>query len=239
MQYESKRRLTEILSRTGHVLVAEDFDDIIELDQLAAEVADPQSGIDSPLMNHAVYFRGVPVYPLTLAHLTFLDEATALLGLDDDSKVLAMLWATTIKEITDDHYNPDTMRAAFKAWARYSKWNTADIDAVLELRYGKMITASQPDRSKNKDNGDGALIGLLAREYGESPRYWMQEAPLGVIEACVADWNARQESQAESYRRANKGAAAPPAPSPKFVAMRKFRECAERIEAKWLRNAPW
>ena len=235
MQHESKRLLNEMLTETGHVLDAEDFDDIAELDRLAAEVADPRSGIDSPLMNHAVFFRRVPVYPLTLAHLTYLDEVSELIGIKSDAeRILSMLWITTIPEIRDEHYDGVGARKRFKAWARKSPWTPADIDAILDLRYSRILSNQEPTSAENKD---GALIGMLTREYGETPEYWMREAPIGVIESCVADWNAQQEAQAAAFRKANKGAAVAPAPSPKFVAMRKLRECAERIKAKWQKNA--
>jgi len=234
VQHETKLKLKELIAATGHVLDVEDFDDIAELDRLAQDVADPQSGIDSPLLNHAVFFRSVPVYPLTLAHLTFLDAAGEVLGVDDDERILCMLWISTIDEITDAHYDPDASRKAFRRWLRKSRWTTRDIESVIALRYEKIMSNANGTK---KENRDGALIGLLSREYGESPEYWMSKAPLGVIEACVADWNAGQEAQAQAYRRANKGAAVAPPPSPKFIAMRLFRECAERMAAKWQKSA--
>ena len=231
MQYETKKKLNELIADSGHVLHVDDLDDVLELDQLAAKVSDPQNGIDSPLTHHAVYVRGVPVYPLTLAHLSFLDECPASLGMDDQDRSLAMLWIVTQEEIKDEFYNPDQTRKAIRKWARHCRWTQSDIEGVMELRYSRL--AKQADGAGDK-NSDGALVGMLSREYGESPSYWMHTAPLGVIEACVADWTSRQEAQAAAYRRANKGAGVAPAPSPKFVAMRKFRECAERIRAKWL-----
>jgi hypothetical protein len=120
-----------------------------------------------------------------------------------------------------------------RKWARRCQWTERDIESVMELRYGRIANNAAAE-VKDASEKDSALLGLLSREYGESPDYWMHDAPLGVIEACVADWNRQQEAQATAYRKANKGAATAPAPSPKFVMMRKFRECAERIEAKWL-----
>ena len=235
MQHESRKWLNWLLTETGHVLGVEDFDDIAELDRIAAEVADPQNGIDSPMLNHAVYFRRVPVYPLTLAHLTYLDEAPQhITGEGDDGRVLCMLWVATLPEITDDHYNWHASSKAFRKWSCRCPWTPADVEAVLQLRYSKLLSNQDGEASENKD---GALIGLLSREYGDTPEYWMRKAPLGVIDACVADWNAQQEAQAAAYRKANpKGGAAPP-PSPKFVSMRKLRECAERIREKWLKSA--
>jgi len=232
VHHETKQTLNNLLAKTGHALVVDDISDIIELDALAGQVADPQDGIDSPLLNHAVYFRSVPVYPLTLAHLTFLDESSAVLGIGDDERVLCMLWVATIQEITDSLYDQEASRKAYRKWARRSPWTPSDIEAILELRYGKL--SRQADGNSNAKDNTGALIAMLAREYGDSPGFWMYRAALGVVESCIADWTARQESQAAAYRKANKGGGGAPVPSPKFVSARKFRECAERIEEKWL-----
>ena len=235
MQQESESRVRDMLARTGHVLVVADFDDLSELDRLAAEITNPQSGIDSPLNQHPVFIGGIPVYPLTLAHLTFLDEAAKLDVYEDDERVIAMLWVTTLKAIDDSLYNPAVCRRELRRFARSCRWTEHDVAHVMELRYGRIAARAQQADSKKGEGGDGALIGLLAREYGESPDYWMRQAPIGVIEACIADWNAQKEAQAAAYRKSarGKGNPVPPAPSPKIVALRKFRECAERIEAKW------
>jgi hypothetical protein len=88
-----------MMNRTGHVLTLDDIDDIQELDGFARQVTDPASGIDSPLKQHAVFFRGLPVFPLTLAHLTFLDEAPDMLGLTDADRTVCMLWVLTFERI--------------------------------------------------------------------------------------------------------------------------------------------
>ena len=240
MNCESVKKLKDILKATGHVLAVEDFDDIAELDRLAGKVADPQHGLDSPLSQHPVFFRGVPVYALTLGHLTFLDEAAELLELEADHQTVIMLWAVTKPAITDADYNPATSRKEFHKWTRHCPWSVPEMETILDLRYGSIIRkAKAHDKTDSKHDGsyESALIGLLSREYGESPHYWMWVAPLGMIESCVADWMHRQEQQATAYRTANKGRSpvAPP-PSPKFSAMKEFRECAERIEAKWRRK---
>lgn len=233
MQHETRQKLTVMMAKTGHVLDVEDFDDIAELDRLAKQITDPGSGINSPLTEHAVYVRGVPVYPLTLAHLTYLDEAPDLLTLTESDRIALMLWAVTQAEITDAHYDPEPTRKELRKWARSCRWTEKDIAGVMDMRYRRMVEA---DGDTPKEGTDSALIGLLCREYGDTPDYWIHRAPVGVIEACVADWSRQQEAQAAAYRRSagGKGKAVAPPPSPKFVAMRKFRECAERLEAKWL-----
>lgn len=235
MQHEAKQKLNELLAATSHVLTADDIDDVLELDRLAEQVGNPSTGIDSPLKGHAVYFRSRPVYPLTLAHLEFLDQAATSDECGDQDRDTFILWVLTQPEITDDHYDFRTSRKRARKWSRTCPWRTDDVNAIMELRYTGIIEQGGGTTEECKENADGALVGMLAREYGNDPHYWMHTAPVDVVKACVADWAARQEAQAAAYRRANKGAAtAAPAPSPKFVAMRKFRECAERIEAKWL-----
>ena len=216
---------------TGHSLTLDDFDDIQELDELAKKITDPADGIDSPLTQHVVYVRGVPVYPLTLAHLTYIDCCCDVLGITEDDRVTVLLWICTYSRVTDELYDTADAPKRYRKWLRHCQWTEQNMEAVIQLRFAKLLRDS--DGSDDESN-ESALIGLLSREYGGAPDYWMYKAPIGVIEACVADWQTRQESQAAAYRRATKGAAIAPAPSPKFVAMRKFREYAERLEAKWL-----
>jgi hypothetical protein len=235
VHYEAQRKLRELQARTAHVLVAEDFDDLAELNTLAVAITDPQKGIDSPMLTHAVFFGGLPVYPLTLAHLTFLDECREMLADDEAALSASMLWAVTVPRIDDGMYDGRATRKTIRRWARHCPWTQADIDAIMDLRYGRLSRQADKTGAADAVNNDGALIGMLCREYGENPHYWMHEAAIGVIEACVTDWLRTQEAQAKAYRRSagGKGAAVAPMPSPKFVAMRKFRECSERIEAKW------
>jgi hypothetical protein len=238
VQHESEKLLRKILARTGHVLIVEDFDDIAELDRLAEEMVDPHSGIDSPLHAHAVFFHGEPAYPLTLSHRTYIDALPGLIG-EDHGECLGVLWACTLPQITDGLYDPSTARKAFTKWTRHSRWTDQDIEAVFSLRFGRLIKQAQARGPNPNPCTDSELICFLVREYKGTPDYWMYRAPLAVIDACIADWNALQKKQAEDFRKANggKGPSVAPQADYKFVAMRRLRECAERIEAKWQRNA--
>ena len=232
MQHETLQKLQEIQNRTGHVLVVEDFEAIARLDLLAAKVSDPTSGIDSPLTEHAVYIKNVPVYPVTLSHLQYIDEASVLLPDMEDNRTLVALWVSTLEYISDDHYEPKHAYRLFRAWAKRSRWTEADMQAVIALRFSKFTDNQDDSESENT----GALIGFLVKEYGSTPKYWMNEAPISVIEAVVSDWQRRQNAQAVAHSRSAGGKATPPAPTPKYEAMKNFRIAAELLEQKWQKS---
>ncbi len=227
MQHETKQKLNAMILATGHVLSLDDFDDIADLDRLQDQVCDPASGIDSPLTAHVVYCRGTPVYPLTLSHLQYIEELPAIVDVDPDTSGMLALWVSTLEYITDGHYDPTWAAKAFKLWARRSRWTESDMQSVFALRFPKMREGDD-----GKDDS-GALVSLLSREYDGTPAYWMREAPIELIQTVWADWQRCQNAQAAQYQKNTKGKAVAPAPTPKFVAVRKFRDCAERIEAKW------
>ena len=232
VQHEAKQRLTEILDRTGHALAVDDFDDIAKLDTLAAKISDPTSGIDSPLTEHAVYIGNVPVYPITLSHLQYIDEASVLLPGMEDNRTLIALWVSTLEYISDEHYDAKYAHRLFRAWAKRSRWTEGDMQAVIALRFSRF--AANPDDSESENTG--ALIGFLVKEYGSTPKYWMNEAPISVIEAVVSDWQRRQNAQAVAHSRSAGGKATPPAPTPKYEAMKNFRIAAELLEQKWQKS---
>lgn len=237
MNAECRKRLESMLRETGHALSLDDADDVAELDRLAQAVCDPSSGIDSALNDHPVYVRDIPVFPLTLAHLVYIDEGADALRLDDSMRGVFPVWVCTQSEIADEHWRADIMAGVVRTWARKCRWTEGDIQAVINLRLRRLVEAAGTREAKGQV-GEGALVAMLAREYGGDPDYWLHRAPISVIEACVADWNRQQEAQASAYRRssAGRGVAVPPAPSPKIKALRAMRECAERIEAKWRAN---
>jgi len=232
VQHETLQKIQEIQKRTGHVLVVEDIPTIAKLDLLADKVADPSSGIDSPLTEHAVYVKNVPVYPVTLSHLQYIDEASVLLPGMEDNRTLIALWVSTIEYISDEHYDPKYAYRLFRAWAKRSRWTESDMQAVIALRFSRF--AANPDDSQSENTG--ALIGFLAKEYGSTPKYWMNEAPISVIEAVVSDWQRRQNAQAAAHSRSAGGKATPPAPTPKYEALKNFRIAAELLEQKWQKS---
>lgn len=235
MQDETAQKLRDMMQRTGHALTVEDFDDIRELDDLARKVADPADGVDSPLTSHVVFVRGVPVYPLTLAHLQFLDESRERLGDDDAAMAAVALWVATLPEIADELYNDANAGKAFRDWSRRCRWTEADMQTVMALRYARLFNQAAGSDGSDGGGSTSALIGMLCREYGETPRHWMHDASVDLIEALVADYTRTQQAQAQAYNRTRAGSKTPvaPLPTPKFEAMRRFRECAERLEAKW------
>ena len=232
MQHETLQKVKEMQERTGHVLVVVDIESIAKLDLLADKVADPTSGIDSPLTAHAVYVRGVPVYPITLSHLQYIDEAGEFFP-EDGMETIVALWVATLKYIPADYYEKNEARRSLKRWWKHSRWTENDVQAVMELRYKRLMD----NQGGEEGDGTGALIGLLVREYGSSAEYWMNTAPIELVDTMIADWQRRQNAQAAAYAKGAKGKATPPAPTPKYEAVKRFRQEAERIEASWLNAA--
>ena len=200
MNYETKRRVDEMLARTGHVLSVEDLDALIDLDRLAEKMAGPE-GIGSEVLARPVFLSGVPCWPLTLAHSQYQQEALAKWLTNEDEFSVALLWLASQERITPDLWEEKHARKIISAFARHCPWNEVDCQTVFALRYRVKADAAPGDETQMDQTG--RVLMLLVREYGRDVDYWRYQAPLEYIDAAIADWNNRQAEQAEQFRRLN------------------------------------
>ncbi len=224
MHFEAKRRIAELIARTGHVLTVEDFDDLAAIDKLASKLTSAADPDNESLIARPVYIGTHAVYPLTIAHSLLAEEVMAAAG---DDQGVALLWVTTLPEVTDKHWDMRGSRKAWRKWARRCRWTQADAEHVMEMRYGH---ATEGGESGNPDYG--ALVAMLCHEYGNTPEYWIYSAPISVVESMVDDFNARQDALSKSASKAG-GKPTAPAATGRFVTMRKLREACDKLGAKW------
>ena len=229
MNFETKRRVSEMLARTGHALSVEDLDGLIELDRLAEKMCGPE-GIGAEVLARPVFLSGAPCWPLTLAHSQYQQEALAQWLASEDEFSVALLWLTTQERITTELWEERHARRCISAFARRCPWNEIDCQTVFALRYRVKADAAPADDSQIDQTG--RVLMLLVREYGRDVDFWRYQAPLEYIDAAIADWNNRQAEQAEQFRRMHgRGVIVG---GPKIQNARAFREKAQEIEASWL-----
>jgi hypothetical protein len=229
MNYETKRRVEEMLARTGHVLSVGDLDALIDLDRLAEKMAG-QEGIGAEVLARPVFLSGVPCWPLTLEHSHYQQEALAQWLTNEEEFTVALLWLTTLERVEPEYWQEKAARLAISRWARSCPWNEIDCQTVFALRYRFRADAAPGD--DNQMDQTGRVLMLLVREYGRDVDFWRYQAPIEYIDAAIADWNARQAEQAEQFRRLHgRGVLVG---GPRVQHARAFRLKAQEIEESWL-----
>lgn len=234
MNFETQKRLREMLARTGHVLAVEDLDAILELDTLAEKMAGAE-GMGREVLARPVFFSGVPCYPLTLAHHQYIGELLSDLCESDDEMVVGLLWLTSEPAITAEMWDARKAKRAIRQFARNCPWTEVDCQAVMALRYGTMNKKTDHDADgADKSDQTGRVLMMLVHDYGADLDYWRYRAPIEMVDAAIADWNERQAEQAQQFRRMNGGAVV--LGGAKIHNSRAFRLKADEIEASWQRK---
>jgi hypothetical protein len=117
-----------------------------------------------------------------------------------------------------------------KRFLRRLSCSHEELQTVLKKLLGS--NDSEPDEDASKGNA-GALVAMLCREYGHSPKYWLWEAPVGIINAFVADYVGRIEAETEQIRNASKGANKPPPAESRKAKFLALREHKNQMRDKW------
>jgi hypothetical protein len=109
------------------------------------------------------------------------------------------------------------------------------------LPYREVIAEAEDDEEIGEDIC-GPTCSLLAREFGESPKYWLFEAPIDLATAMTADYTERMQREADAARKQrsakgkhSSGTRSPGAPqaTPKMYAQKKLRTYCKALEKRW------
>tara|TARA_R110000822_G_scaffold298036_1_gene420718 strand:- start:162 stop:626 length:465 start_codon:yes stop_codon:yes gene_type:complete len=133
-------------------------------------------------------------------------------------------------------------------WMR-SVTNKDDADHELKLFAGRLtctdvevelaVARVWPERESGdgSDDGCGALIAMLVREYGNTPNYWLCEADLGIVEAMIHDYTVRMDAEVNASKKASRAgggvASGPPTVTAKMKAMHKLRQYSNALQKRW------
>jgi len=210
------------LAETGYTLTVEDFDDLSELDRIAGAVSEEAAEFDAL----PFYVADLPVYPLTIGKIEWLQAAEP--WFDNEYE-----WACAIGMCLTEPSGPALVNAAHDApsavravrqWRKASGWTPAQLMRAIKHR----IKAGDGD---GKGGTVAGVLRVLCTEFGSCPDFWLWECDVALVEALLRDWSKAQEKQAQQYRNARDKS--PPAPTYRYVAMRKLREKADALRIKW------
>ena len=226
MQPMTTQDVRALLTETGHALAVEDFDAIQELDRAAdAIVAGPPDKSES-IYAFPILAGGEAFYAPTIGKQIYWQEHVAG-AVADDWLTCAYLWLLSRPEVPQER-GGDVLKAV-KAWGRKCRLTDADVTRI--------VAAYEHGESQNGKAQYGEIISLLVREYGQDVTHWLN-APEHEITMLLADWTRRQEARAAEYRRSSVGRKnpLPPLPSPKFAAMKRYREIKNALRESWLKS---
>lgn len=221
-----RKDVASLLRETGHVLSLEDVEQIETLNRYSQAVCDELETDNRWVRAQPRWLNGTPFYPLTIGKAQYLDS----LECPDRLRNAVVLYVLTRSETPSEE--PAKVAAAAQDFVRTLNLTPAQINAVLREYF--------PETEVEGETDYGAVIGLLCREYGEGPDYWIHKAGFDEIRALVTDWQNRQAAEYE----ANKAQAAKfgrraiaPAWTPKLDAIKRYKGAVNELRASWQTSA--
>lgn len=228
----------KLLDETGYALQLDDLSDIIELNDLAKRVTGPDGAYDD-IYNWPIKCANLLLRPLSLGKLSWYNNR-ALAWFDDDTETLSTVLAFLMSiENTEqaiwDLSSPEQAKEAIETWEQTVEASPVQLAYAVDKVIGKRTSSTQ--KGDLADNY-GPMISLLCREYGETPRYWMYEADLAVINAMMADYTNRLNQQMKQNQKISKGKTAnrqaqKPIVTPSMEATLQFRKKLLELKEKW------
>jgi len=249
----TQAELSAILEETGHVLTLDDFSDIVELNQLCMLV-NGEWEEHNRVLDFPVLVGGVKLYQPKLGALEWY-ESLCVPALGDDIELcdIALAMIMSDPELIDGYYDiadPNQIKKVVKAFKRRLHCRHDELRFGIAQAFGREISdiwIVEDERSDDKDDGDsgdgsnadkkndtsGILICVLTREYGNSPEYWLWQAPLGVVNTMYQAIVARVEQEREDVRRQCKGGGKPPPAESVIAKFQAMRKKINEMRDKW------
>lgn len=228
LNLQTKMDVAETLKASGRSLCLDDLPDVIELNQFAEKVSNPKAESSVALSLLPVRVANVNLYPPKIAGLIWHDEhLTWWTGADYMPQlVLAFICSTE-----DQAGLVKTLNTQADALAAIRAWGRGVNASLIEL-----ITAIDKLMPTGDGTGDGdswPVVSLLCREYGCTPRYWIDESPISEIVCLLDEYGARQDRELLAMKRAAKGRWSETLSADKAHAIKAYREKLNSIKKKW------
>jgi len=225
----------KLLYDSGHVLNLDDLSDIIELNDLANRVTG-DTGAYASIHKWPVKCGKLLLRPLTVGKLAWYNQR-GLIWFDDDIQTLSTVLAFLLSVDNDESFvwgleDAETAKATIEAWEKEVDVTPAELGAAVDS-----VVNSYSSRSGDEDKvdrGDGPLIALLCREYGNTPQHWMYRESINVIRALVDEHVRKINSEITARNQRGKGKKVlPPIKTPSMDASLLFRKKLLTIAEKW------
>jgi len=227
MQLMTIQDVRALLAETGHALAVEDFEAITELDNAASVVVSGPADKSESIYAFPLLCGGDAFHAPTIGKQIYWQEHVAG-NVDEDWLTCAYLWLLS-RPCVPDERGGDVIKAVM-AWGRRCKLAADDVTRIIAAYEADGEDGAQKARY-------GEIISLLVREYGKDVNHWLN-APEHEITMLLSDWTRRQESKAAEYRRSSVGRKnpLPPLPSPKFAALKRYRELKTALRESWQKS---
>jgi len=223
-----------LLNDSGHVLTLADIPDILELDQLAQKVTG-DSGDYADLYKWPVKCGNLLFRPMTLGKLAWYNSR-ARDWFDDDIQTLSTVLAFLLSTDNDESFvwglnDPESAKATIEEWEKTVDITPQELAGAVDLMVNSFSSSGEKSES-----GDGPLIGLLCREYGNTPNYWMFKESINVIRSLVDEHVRKINQEINAHNKKSSGKnrrAIAPIKTPSMDATLRFRKKLLALGEKW------
>jgi len=237
-------KLRGLLAETGHALSLDDLPSIMTMDQLARKVTEPLKDEDGNVVAMPVLCGNVTLSAPSIGRLIWWNARGApWLASDEFARDLGLGYLCSNDASNAELWAMGGPREFRRRVMRWAKRLTADAETFA----GAVLAVLPKDEADADDDGDGSdniggMIGLLVREYGNTPEYWTWDAPWPVVRAMLADWRAHCEANNKAQARGAGKAAAkrggsvkPTAPiaTPSAQALKRLRLYTNALRNRW------
>ena len=233
----ARQRLGQMLSETGHTLTVDDMPDVIRLNALCAEIAEPTEA-EERMLAFPVRVGNVTLHPLTIGVSMWMEERVLSWFAPQPFYADATLaYALTLSRLPESLWEIESAGACRRTVKRWLRAVGCSYEELMQA-VTKVLPPPQEGRGeKDKAAGYGAVVALLCREYGSTPHVWMWDTPATTATALVQDFVRRNDAEQEAaYRAASKGGGSNPVPCPytrKVRLMEQSRDLCREMIDRW------
>jgi hypothetical protein len=182
LNLEAKQAIKKLVQQTNHQLSVDDFEDILELNELANQLSNI---IDFEGKLLPIYLTGdILIYPPTISKLIILEEFANKF----ESNIMQLSFFAYIlslpnkQEYIIETIHFDKLKSKVKAFG--SKLDIGE-DELMD----KINEVMPRNTGGGKASGQlKSLLSILCRATGQSPDYWLYEADVNLIHQIVADY---------------------------------------------------
>jgi len=223
--------LKQALSAAPVEITTDDFDELSALDELAKGCVAPKpSDLTFAVLDHCLEVGGIKFQALTIAgRIWARDVGLPATAADPILQSLVIPFAMANRNLICDLHDHGKVRRAVRRWARWKCRKITEEGLLYMLRWFGMISDDTANQDEATPDQYGALLALLVKEYGSTPKFWLYEAHIEVVKACLNDVALKNYYEYESIRReAAKGGKAI-APDPNSPQVQSYTQFIQRL----------
>jgi len=227
----AKQEVQKLLRETKHSLTIDDFDDLEKLNELCNAITSPKSEVNN-IINMPVCIGGVAIRQPSIGAWEWYNDF--LLPMAGDDGLFADAGLAFAMSVDDPQElwrlaDPKECRRTIKAFSKKIGCTHEDLQRIIL----DILDFKKTDENDKQEGNAGELVAVLCREYGNTPQYWLWEAPLGIVSTCIAAYVARIEKDVEAARRSSTGANKPPPTETRIAKFEALRKHKVKMRNKW------